>query len=144
MQVDGTGSAAGGGGAVNNGFAQLDSAEFIKVLFTELQNQDPLKPQDTSKLLEQLSSLRNIESQLSLQEQLEDLVTQNQVASAGNLIGKKVAGLDVENNKVSGLVASVRVKDDEVILELDTGQRLKMSNVTAIAGAPVETAAASA
>ncbi len=118
--------------APTNRFAELSSEEFIKVLFTELQNQDPLKPQDSSKMLEQLSSLRNIESQMSLQEQLKDLVKQNQVAAAGGMIGKVVQGLDGGNNQIIGLVTAVRVTDEGVMLQLDNGHQLDMSRVSAI------------
>ena len=134
MAVNGiTGTSSGGSAPPANRFAELSTEEFMKVLFTELQNQDPLKPQDSSKMLEQLSSLRNIESQLSLQSDLKALVTQNQIASAGNLIGKLVQGLDEGNNQVIGLVTGVRVADDQVLLQLDTGQQLNMGRVTAIA-----------
>jgi flagellar basal-body rod modification protein FlgD len=129
-----TSSAASTGNNVNR-FAELSSEEFMKVLFTELQNQDPLNPQDSSKMLEQLSSLRNIESQVKLQDQLADLVSQNQVAAAGNLIGKAVQGLDETNKQTTGLVTSVRVTSDGVKLQLDNGSELDMARVTAIANA---------
>ena len=137
-----TGSSGQASATTGNRFAELSTEEFMKVLFTELQNQDPLKPQDSSKMLEQLSSLRNIESQLTLQEDLKALVTQNQVASAGNLIGKLVQGLDEGNNQIIGLVTGVRVQGDDVLLQLDSGQQLNMGRLTAIAEMPPETAAA--
>ncbi len=125
-----------GNGAVATGvdrFAEMSSEDFIKVLFTELQNQDPLAPNDSGALIEQLSGLRNIESQLALQDELKSLVSANQVASAGNLIGKTVAGIDGFNNQVTGVVTSVRVTDDVVTLELDNGVALDMDRVTHIA-----------
>ena len=115
-----------------NKFANLSSNEFMKVLLSELKNQDPMKPQDTGALMEQLSSLRNIESQTTLQNQLKNLVTQNQLAGAGNMIGKMVTGLSEGNDQISGLVSSVRVKDNQVMLELDNGQQLAMSRITGI------------
>ncbi|MBI1336387.1 MAG: hypothetical protein GC164_05435 [Phycisphaera sp.] len=118
------------------GFAAITSDQFIKIMVSELTKQDPLNPQDTSKLLEQLSSIRNIESQVNLQDQLESLVMQNQVASAGNLIGKVVTGLNDSNYQVSGLVTSVRVQDGNAILELDSGNSLSMDRVTLISGQP--------
>lgn len=117
----------------SNGFAHLSSDEFIKVLISELSNQDPLKPQDSGALMEQMSSLRNIESQLLLQKSLESLVAQNSVASASGLLGKMVAGIDDANNEVSGLVTGIRIKDGQAILELDTGHALKADRVTEIA-----------
>ena len=62
-----TGSSGQTNTTTGNRFAELSTEDFMRVLFTELQNQDPLKPQDSSKMLEQLSSLRNIESQLTQQ-----------------------------------------------------------------------------
>ena len=47
-------------------FTELSSEEFIKIIFTELQNQDPFKPNDSSALLEQLNSIRSIESDIEL------------------------------------------------------------------------------
>ncbi len=125
----------------SNGFAELDSSEFIQILIQELQNQDPFNPQDSAALLEQLSSLRNIESQTSLNDQLEGLVKQNQVAAAGNMIGKLVQGIDTLNSNSTGLVTSVRVTDEGVFLELDNGRSMSMSQVTGIAELPPNTAA---
>ena len=119
--------------ASTNSFAALSTTDFIRVLMTELQQQDPFDPQDSGALLEQLSSLRNIESQMSLQEKLGELVLQNQIASAGGMIGRFVEGLDITNHRVNGVVTSVRVTDEEVILELDSGATLNMSRVELVA-----------
>lgn len=125
------GSSVTASGASNR-FADLSSDDFIRVMLSELENQDPFEPTDSSALLEQLSSLRNIESQLSLQDQLESLVLQNQITSAGGLIGKLVIGLDDAHAEVDGLVTAVRVEQDRVFLELDTGQTLRADRVTQI------------
>ena len=58
---------------------------------------------------------------------------QNQIAAAGGLIGKLVAGTDSGFEQTHGVVTSVRVHDDAVWLELDTGKTLAMSAVTEIA-----------
>lgn len=129
-------SAAGVGGTGGKGstnrFSDLSTEEFVKVIFTELQSQDPFQPQDSGKLLEQLSSLRNIESQTNLQEDLKELVRQNQAATAGNLIGRRVEGLTASNEMVSAQVESVRVNKDGVTLELKGGKSLEMSRMTRI------------
>jgi len=123
--IGGTSSAA----TTSNAFAELSSEEFINILVAELSNQDPLEPQDSSALLEQLSSLRNIESQMSLQDQLEDLVNQNQLAMAGGMIGKMVSGRDSFNQEVEGIVTAIRVEDGKAILELDSAKTMPIDNV---------------
>lgn len=118
--------------STGNAFADMSSEEFVNVLINELQNQDPFNPQDTSALLEQLSTLRNIEAQMSLEDSLGDLVLQNQVASAGNLIGKLVAGNSTGGSNTEGLVTSVRVIEGKVYLELDNGLTMNMNNIHTI------------
>jgi flagellar basal-body rod modification protein FlgD len=130
--------------AAGGAFGSLKTGDFLKVMMSELSHQDPFQPQDSSKLLEQFSSLRNIESQLSLQDSIQSLVLQNQVSSAGGMIGKLVAGLDADNDQVAGLVTSVLVQNGKVMLELDTGKSLAMDRVTQLANLEPNTAAAPA
>ena len=125
-----TGSVAG-----NSAFSDLSSADFIKIITQELTQQDPFSPNDSGALLEQISSLRNVESQLSLQKTLESLVSQNSFAAASQTIGKIVAGLDADNIEQIGMVMSVRLENGKAILELDTGKRLSFDRLTEIANA---------
>ena len=66
------------------------------------------------------------------------MVMQNQMASAGNLIGREIRGLDEYNTPVEGIVTSVRVSDEQVILEIDTGQALPLTRVTHISNAGID------
>ncbi|QNN21447.1 hypothetical protein HED60_03890 [Planctomycetales bacterium ZRK34] len=133
--VDSTTSSASASSSVNR-FAEMDSEEFLKVLITELQNQDPLNPSDSTKVLEQLSSIRNIESQTQLQSQLESLVSQNSVSSASRMIGQYVVGKDEDFNDVSGIVESMRIEDGEPILVVNdgsaTGARVPADSVSEV------------
>lgn len=141
MDIAAASGASASAGIGSNKFAELDTAEFINILTAELKNQDPLNPQDTSALLEQINSLRNIESESALQNSLKGLVEQNQVAAASNLIGKLVEGLDHGNRQTDGLVTSVRVTNDGVFLELDNGRTMPMDNVTSIFSGDAQNAA---
>ena len=114
----------------SNAFADLSSEEFINILVTELTQQDPFKPNDSAAILEQLSSLRNIESQVSLQKQLETLVNQNAISSASGLIGQEVTGLTGSNENVTGIVQSLVIENGTPILKLQDGTRLDASRVT--------------
>lgn len=120
-------------------FSSLTSSEFVKIMFTELSNQDPLKPNDSSQMLEQLSSLRSIQSDIDLGDKLTAVVTQNQLATAGALIGKWVTGLTPQNERVIGEVDSVSRTDDGIFLNLTNGYRVPFSNVdNMLAGNPFE------
>lgn len=119
-----------------NGFNALRSEDFIRIIFTELSNQDPFKPSDSSALLEQLNSIRSIESDLQLMERLDSLVFENQLSSAANMIGKHVEGLSESFGAVSGVVQTVNREGDQVVLELSSGERVPLESVLTIHEAP--------
>ena len=116
----------------DNALGDLSTQDFLKILLQEMSNQDPSDPADSGELLEQLSTLYNVESQLGLNQSLEEMVLQNQVATAGGLIGKEIEGVDSSNDSVSGLVTAVLVQNGSAILELDNGKSLPLGNVTRI------------
>ena len=111
----------------------LKAEDFIKMMITQLQNQDPLQPTSNQDLLNQMSQIGQLESSTDLQNSLKTLTLQNTLGSAGNLIGKMVTGQDERGVPMKGLVNSVKVVDGAVSLELDNGKSLSMSNVTGIA-----------
>src|SRR3954449_5776218 len=111
---------------------ELKTEDFIKMMVTQLQNQDPLEPAKNQELLAQMSQIGQLQSANSLQDSLKGMVLQNQIGSASSLIGKTVKGLDSGDDPVSGLVYSVKVGSDGVSLELDNGKSLLLSRVTEI------------
>lgn len=129
-------SASSGAGAATDRFSQLGSDEFLKIIFTELRNQDPLEPNDTTTLLEQLSSLRSIQSEMSFTSRLGELVGQNEFAAAAQLIGREVAGRDAGGVALSGVVASVVRTSDGPVLTLADGTRLALGDVEQVLGTP--------
>lgn len=115
-----------------NRFSEMSSSDFIKIIFTELANQDPLAPNDSGALLQQLNSIRSIESDLQLIEQLKSLVTENQLAAASNLIGKHVTGLTVNSDAVEGDVVAISREGDSVSIKLDNGYEIPFESIDTI------------
>lgn len=105
----------------SNAFSALGSQQFLKIIFAEMTNQDPLAPNETKDLLDQLSTLRSIESDIELQKNLKDILKQNQISSAGALIGKFIFGRDKFNDEAAGYVASVSITPDGPVLNLNNG-----------------------
>ncbi len=116
--------------------ANLDNDDFMKIILQELQQQDPFEPNDTQQLVEQISSLRNIESQQSLQATLEALNLQSSMNQASSMLGKRVEALGGDGTSVSGVVARVNIVEGAAQLRLDTGQLVPLSRVTAISDEP--------
>lgn len=126
------------------GLGGISTEQFLKIMITELQQQDPLAPVDNQQLLQQVSQIRSLEMTselnesfkslpLQLNESFRSFLMQQQITSAGAMIGKQVSGLNAVGEQVSGVVASVRVENDEIFLELGDGRQMSMSRVTTIA-----------
>lgn len=113
-------------------FNELSSEQFIEIMFTELSNQDPFQPNDSSALLEQLNSIRSIESDIELTNKLEELVFDNQLTSASGMIGNLIEGRTATQDTVTGFVVSVVRQGEDVTLELDNGARVPVENVLTI------------
>ena len=119
----------------------LKTEDFIKMMITQLQYQDPMEPAKNQELLAQMSQIGQLQSSTQLQETLKGLALQNKIGSAGTLIGKMVRGLDDAQEPAEGLVTSVRVEGNDVFLELDNGKRVGLGSVTEIAQKPATSAA---
>jgi flagellar basal-body rod modification protein FlgD len=120
----------------------LQPGDFIKMMVTQLQNQDPMQPASNSELLAQMSQIGQLQSADELQTTLKSVTLQTQIGSASALIGKSVQGLDTNGNPISGVVNSVAVSGGNVALQLDTGMSLGLSSVTSIGPAPSATTGA--
>ena len=81
---------------INGGLAGLANnyQTFLSLLTTQLSNQDPLSPMDTSQFTQQLTQMTGVEQQLLSNQLLQQLVNQNSsnsgLSNAVNLIGKNV------------------------------------------------------
>ena len=107
----------------------LTSDQFFQLIFAELSSQDPLEPNDTNALLEQIANIRSIQSDDDLSNRLSDLIGQNELASGAGLIGKLVSGLSETQQRVSGVVQSVSKTAEGVVLNLGGGTRVAMADV---------------
>jgi flagellar basal-body rod modification protein FlgD len=132
-----TGSNTGTSAVSNN--LKLTASDFVKMMITQLQNQDPLNPTDSGQMMQQMSEIGQMQSTTQLQTTLSTLGSQTQIGAASSLLGKKVTGIDATNNTVTGLVSSVQVNSSGVNLLLDSGSTLPLSGVTGITPAPVAT-----
>jgi flagellar basal-body rod modification protein FlgD len=118
-----------------SGWASLQPSDFIQMMVTQLQNQDPTQPTSNEEILQQISQIGQLQSADTLQTDLSTMVLQNSISSAGNLIGKTVKGVDSTGNTSSGIVNSVQVANGSVALQLDSGKSMLLSNVQNIAQA---------
>lgn len=119
----------------------LSSDEFLQIMITELTNQDPFDPVKNETLLNQMSTIQQIESQQnmsksfnSLMSNFNQLLKRDELSTAGKMVGQIVSGKNLSGVEVYGKVLAVNVSEDDIILELDTGDQVKMSDLTRMGG----------
>jgi hypothetical protein len=117
---------------VGDAYSSLTSGDFMKIIFTELTNQDPLSPSETKDLLEQISTIRAIESDIDLGERLESMAKQNEITSSSSLVGKFVTGKTSAGADTAGYVDSVSITREGPILNLSSNTRVPLKNLTEV------------
>ena len=93
-----------GGSTGTNRFNELSSEDFLQIIFTELQQQDPFEPNDSSALLEQLNSIRAIESDIDLTKKLEDIVPSTHGTTVPNVFRSEYTLLDITDEDYLSLM----------------------------------------
>jgi len=102
--------------------------DFLKMLITELQNQDPTNPTDNSQILQQISEIRNIQATSDLTSTLNAVQLEQTFSAGSQLVGKIVQGLADDGSPVSGSVDSVTFKNGAATLNVGQ-QTLQLTNV---------------
>jgi len=103
----------------HNTLNDLDIDTFLKLMITELQNQDPLNPLDNSEILAQINQIREVTATDMLTNTLNSVLLGQNIASSTNLIGADVDAISDDNQPVSGNVSRVSINGGEPKLELD-------------------------
>ncbi|XJZ28502.1 flagellar hook assembly protein FlgD [Bacillota bacterium Lsc_1132] len=106
----------------NGGTSSLGKDDFLKILMTQLQHQDPLNPLQDKDFIAQMATFSTLEQITNLGASMDKFVKlneQNQLLQASSLIGKTVTILNDQQKEQSALVKSVSFKDGSVLYQLD-------------------------
>lgn len=129
MAVSGTGSATATAPATSDTVSTtkptLGYDDFLKLLLAQMQNQDPLKPIDSTEYVSQLATFSNVEQGIKQNAKLDQILITSNLAQAGNAIGKFVTSAD---GTISGVVRSVRIDDIGAVALLDNGKEVELSS----------------
>lgn len=124
---------------------ELGKDEFLKILMTQLQNQDPLDPMDDKDFIAQMATFSQLEQTMNMASSI-DMMVQNQLISPviqySHMIGKEVSYEDIDEDKnkeiVTSKVVSVSQKDGWAILELENGEEIYADSILKVSDATNE------
>ncbi|GAB6098892.1 hypothetical protein JCM16358_07710 [Halanaerocella petrolearia] len=74
--------------------AGLGKEDFLKLLVTQLKNQNPMKPMKDKEFMGQMAQFNSLEQMQSLNNTMSNFVKYQQLSQTSSLIGKKVEVLD--------------------------------------------------
>ena len=122
----------------------LDKDDFLKLLLTQMQNQDPTSPMDNTEFIAQMATFSSLEQMTNMNTTLEKfLQTQNQnlLMTYSQLVGQEVTYHKLIENSSdgeaellegTGFVKSIQFVEDSVKFLLENGTILEPANISSI------------
>ncbi|MFD2208830.1 flagellar hook assembly protein FlgD [Virgibacillus halophilus] len=113
--------------------SNLDKDAFLKILMTQLQNQDPSSPMDDKEFIAQMAQFSQLEQMTNMTKSIDALVQSQMISPVvqySHMIGKTVTypNYNEETGVVDGTVKSkviaVSQQDGWAILELENGEKI--------------------
>lgn len=130
-----------------NDNGKLGKDAFLKILITQLQNQDPTSPMDDKEFIAQMAQFSSLEQMQNMTTAMENLLSsqeQTQMMSYANFIGKEVKWheiteqLDDKGNPITaegvGVIKELKFIKGEPVFQLMDGKEITPGNISAILG----------
>jgi flagellar basal-body rod modification protein FlgD len=142
-------AAAGGSGktaAASTGATALTSlsgnfTDFLKMLMTQLQNQDPTSPMDTNAFTTELVQFSSVEQQINTNTSLTSLIQLTQAGEmmqGSNMTGKQVTvtsdHLALQNGKGTIQFTTASAEPVAIAIYSDSGTKLQDATLTSVKG----------
>lgn len=123
----------------------LGKDDFLKILMTQLQNQDPMNPMQDKDFVAQMATFSTLEQITNMGKSIDKFVQmeqQNKLISYNQFVGKsvtwnKIVPSEYPNGQPTvengtGIVTSIEFKDDSVYLILEGGIKLEPGNISQV------------
>ena len=121
----------------------LGKDDFLKLLMTQLQNQDPSKPMEDTQFIAQMAQFSSLEQMTNLNSTFGKFIEQQQqtqLISYNQFIGKEITWHKLNDLKDgtteieegTGKVASIQFKENRILFILEDGTKLEPANVSKV------------
>jgi flagellar basal-body rod modification protein FlgD len=129
-----TGSSTGSGtsdATIQNPNGVLGKDDFLKLLVTQLQNQDPMNPMDEKDFMGQMAQFSTLEQITNLVSATDATGFSGQVSQSVALIGHDVTWADANGNTGTGQVQTVTIDGQDILLNVG-GQQISPSDIVQV------------
>lgn len=118
---------------------ELGKEDFLKILMTQLQDQDPTEPMDDREFVSQMATFSSLEQMTNMTDSMDQLVESqlSPVVQYSHMIGQEVSYQEGENDTEeeqepsmeTSQVTAVSQKDNQAMLELDNGKSIAAESI---------------
>ena len=123
-------AAVGTGAPAQSG--NIGIQDFLKILTSQLNNQDPLKPVDNQEFVAQIAQFANLEQTRQLNEKLDSMLGNQASTQALGLLGKTV-DINVNGTPFTGTVSALSLTSGQPLMTVTSGGRFQSDvNLTQI------------
>ena len=124
---------AGAATTPTNPSANISIQDFLRILTTQLNNQDPLKPMDNTEFVAQLAQFTALQESQQTNDKLDSLLNIQSASQSVGLIGRTVT-ISSSGATQSGSVAALDFSSGQALLSvrLSSGQVLSGVSLSAV------------
>ena len=113
----------------------LTAGDFMNLLVTQLKNQDPSHPMDSSQMVQQTTQLGMMQEMSSVQSNTNSSLALQSQTAAADLIGKTVSYTDIAGKAASGVVTAVTFAGGAPTVSVN-GTTIGLSGVLGVSQTP--------
>lgn len=117
---------------------QLTQQDFLKLLSTQMQNQDPMQPMDDSQFMAQMAQFSTLQATTTMSTSMAALQTHSDLATASSLVGKNVTITNETAGVVTGTVTGVDASSGNAQVVIG-GKSYSLSDITNVTPAATTT-----
>ncbi|MCF6159507.1 MAG: flagellar hook capping protein [wastewater metagenome] len=126
-----------GGTTTNSNFSiggtGANTEDFLHLLITQLQNQDPMEPLTGHEFVAQLAQFNSVEQLVNLNTSFQELFEFQQVLGGSSLIGRTATYLDINTGgEVEGIIVGVKPYGESTMVVMENGEVVPISYITGI------------
>ena len=133
MAVTGVNYSSGASSATGNSSTKtnndLGKDDFLQLLVTQLQHQDPLAPMEDKEFISQMAQFTSLE-------QMKNMNSSVQITQATSYIGKQITWADSQGIEQTGIVTAIRIVNNEPKVMIGE-TAIEMKKIMSVTDAPV-------
>jgi flagellar basal-body rod modification protein FlgD len=100
----------------------LGKDDFLKLFVTQMENQDPMSPQDNSQFMAQMAQFSTLEQITNLSQATERMGFAGQVSQAVGLIGHTVGYVNGNGDAVTGVATGVQIDNGSILINVGSDE----------------------